>query len=126
MRRTPQFAPAYFPPHTFGAQKPLPNVTLLESMTVDLTGQDSLPDGLSTLQGVLAVARREAEQGAFTLRQLCNPAIIDELKASTGRLRGAHPAAMVRHSLRELRLMGAVDYHDGVRSRYVLANAFLL
>ena len=71
MCRTPQYTPSYFAPHALGAQKPLPNKTLLDCMTIDLTGPDPLPAGLTTVQAVLAVAYREAEQGAFTLRQLC-------------------------------------------------------
>ncbi|GMH49515.1 hypothetical protein TrRE_jg745 [Triparma retinervis] len=120
MCRTPMMQPTYYAPNAFAAPKRLPDMSLQEYMTVDLTGPDPLPAGITTLQAVLMVARREAEQGAFTLRQLCQPHIIAELKACTGRLQGAYPDATVRQTLRELRIAGAVDYHNGARGRYVL------
>ena len=43
-----------------------------------------------------------------------------QLKVRTGKLRGNYPNATVRRTLRELRIAGAVDYHNGARGRYVL------
>tara|TARA_B100000787_G_scaffold65084_1_gene47768 strand:+ start:1566 stop:2129 length:564 start_codon:yes stop_codon:yes gene_type:complete len=120
MCRTPMKTPAYFPPKTFDAPIKLPDMSLLEYTVVDVTGPDPIPSGLTTAMAVFFVIRRDANAGIFTIRQLCKPAAIGEIRAATGRLSGRHPAATIRRSVQELRRAHMIDFMPGDRTHYYI------
>lgn len=113
--RDPLFTAEYYPKKAFDHPFPLPNVSLQESLSIDLS-----EDYISPVAAVLRIARRESRDGVLLSAQLYTESVLAELRATTGRFRGQKHYKSLNNCVYILKLHGFIQKCPKHPGRYIV------